>query len=133
MIVSAYSAGIRLMSVTVPCASTQTSRTKQAPWKKIEETTTWETSRWNEKVPRQTMYPAMKRTMNPRSSFHRDCVDPGASSRRMRVVGFVTQAPVLRKILGQIGWRFDPLKLPGRSPPMSEDFLPDPFPDYGPQ
>ena len=25
------------------------------------------------------------------------------------------------------------LKLPGRSPPMSEDFLPDPFPDYGPQ
>jgi hypothetical protein len=36
-------------------------------------------------------------------------------------------------VLHHIGRRFDPLKLPGRSPPMSEDFLPDPFPDYGPQ
>jgi hypothetical protein len=51
----------------------------------------------------------------------------------MRVVGFITQAPGIRNILDHIGRRFDPLKLPGRSPPMSEDFLPDPFPDYGPQ
>jgi hypothetical protein len=53
--------------------------------------------------------------------------------KRMRVVGFITQPPVILKILHHIGRRFDPLKLPGRSPPMSEDFLPDPFPDYGPQ
>jgi hypothetical protein len=34
----------------------------------------------------------------------------------------------------EIGRRFDPLKLPGRSPPMAKDFLPDPFPrTYGPQ
>ena len=52
---------------------------------------------------------------------------------RMRVVGFITQAPVIRKILIHIGRRFDPLKLPGRSPPLSDDFSPDPFPDYGPQ
>jgi hypothetical protein len=52
---------------------------------------------------------------------------------RMRVVGFITQAPVIRKILDHIGRRFDPLKLPGRSPPLWDDFCPDPFPDYGPQ
>jgi hypothetical protein len=52
---------------------------------------------------------------------------------RMRVFGFITQPPIILKILHHIGRRFDPLKLPGRSPPMSEDFLPDPFPDYGPQ
>ena len=28
--------------------------------------------------------------------------------------------------------RFDPLKLPGRSPPLLDGFCPDPFPDYGP-
>ena len=33
---------------------------------------------------------------------------------RMRVVGFITQAPVIRNILGHIGRRFDPLVLPGR-------------------
>jgi hypothetical protein len=33
-----------------------------------------------------------------------------------------------------IGRRFDPLKLPGRSPPLWDDFFPDPFPrTYGPQ
>jgi len=37
------------------------------------------------------------------------------------------------KILDHIGRRFDPLKLPGRSPPLWDDFCPDPFPDYGPQ
>jgi hypothetical protein len=41
--------------------------------------------------------------------------------QRMRVVGFIAQAPVIRKILTHIGRRFDPLKLP------------DPSPDYGPQ
>ena len=51
----------------------------------------------------------------------------------MRVVGFIAQAPVIRKILDHIGRSFDPLKLPGRSPPFLEDFSPDPFPDYGPQ
>jgi hypothetical protein len=30
----------------------------------------------------------------------------------MRVVGFLNQAPVIRKILAHIGRRFDPLKLP---------------------
>ncbi|MDH3382994.1 MAG: hypothetical protein OEM42_02915 [Deltaproteobacteria bacterium] len=53
--------------------------------------------------------------------------------QRMRVVGFIAQAPVIRKILDHIGRSFDPLKLPGRSPPFLEDFSPDPFPDYGPQ
>ncbi len=52
----------------------------------------------------------------------------------MRVVGFITHPPIIRKVLDHVGRRFDPLKLPGRSPPMSEeDFCPDPFPDYGPQ
>jgi hypothetical protein len=36
---------------------------------------------------------------------------------RMRVVGFITQPPVILQILNHIGRRFDPLKLPGRSPP----------------
>ena len=53
--------------------------------------------------------------------------------KRMRVVGFITQAHVIRKILDHIRRRFDPLKLPGRSPPLLDDFCPDPFPDYGPQ
>jgi hypothetical protein len=52
---------------------------------------------------------------------------------RMRVVGFITQPPVILKILHYIGRRFDPLKLPGRSPPLLDHFCPDPFPDYGPQ
>jgi hypothetical protein len=52
---------------------------------------------------------------------------------RMRIVGFITQVPIIRKILDHIGRRFDPLKLPGQSPPLWEDFCPDPFPDYGPQ
>jgi hypothetical protein len=53
---------------------------------------------------------------------------------RMRVVGFITQPPVILKILHHIGRRFDPLKLPGRSPPLSDDFRPDRFPrTYGPQ
>jgi hypothetical protein len=51
----------------------------------------------------------------------------------MRVVGCITQAPVIRKILDHIGRRFDPLNLPGRSPPLWEDCIPNPFPDYGPQ
>ena len=37
---------------------------------------------------------------------------------RMRVVGFIAQAPVIRKILTHIGRHFDPLKLPGRSPSL---------------
>ena len=53
---------------------------------------------------------------------------------RMRVVGFITQPPVILKILHHIGRRFDPLKLPGRSPPLLDPFCPDPFPrTYGPQ
>jgi len=53
---------------------------------------------------------------------------------RMRVVGFIAQAPVIRKILTHIGWCFDPLKLPGRSPPRLDDVSHDPFPrTYGPQ
>ena len=60
---------------------------------------------------------------------------------QMRVVGFITQAPVIRKILDHVGRRFDPLKLPGRSPPLFEEYAHDlypdhahdPFPDYGPQ
>jgi hypothetical protein len=51
----------------------------------------------------------------------------------MRVVGFITQAPVIRKILNHVGRRFDPLKLPGLAPPLGDDFYSDPFPDYGPQ
>jgi hypothetical protein len=52
----------------------------------------------------------------------------------MRVVGFITQAPVIRKILTHIGRREGPLKLPGRSPPLFDDLSPDPFPrTYGPQ
>jgi hypothetical protein len=60
-------------------------------------------------------------------------VDPLLCScgKRMRVVGFITQTSVIRKILDHIGRRFDPLKLPGRSPPLLDDFCPDPFPDYG--
>ena len=53
--------------------------------------------------------------------------------KRMRVVGFITQPPVILKILHHIGRRFDPLKLPGRSPPLLDHFCPGPFPDYGPQ
>lgn len=63
-------------------------------------------------------------------------VDPLLCScgQRMRVVGFIAQAPVIRKILSYIGRRFDPMKLPGRSPPLLEDLSPDPFPrTYGPQ
>jgi hypothetical protein len=41
----------------------------------------------------------------------------------MHVIGFITQAPVIRKILDHTGRRFDPLKLPGRSPPLW-DMLP---------
>lgn len=61
---------------------------------------------------------------------------------KMRVVGFVTQAPVIRKILDHVGRRFEPLKLPGRAPPLFEEHAQDPFPDesahdpfpdYGPQ
>jgi hypothetical protein len=53
---------------------------------------------------------------------------------RMRVVGFITQPTVILKILHHFGWRFDPLKLPGRSPPLLDHFCPDPFPrTYGPQ
>ena len=32
----------------------------------------------------------------------------------MRVVGFITRAPVIRKILDHVGRRFVPLVLPGR-------------------
>jgi coenzyme F420-reducing hydrogenase delta subunit len=45
----------------------------------------------------------------------------------------------VRRLLAEIGLppdtgrRFDPLKLPGRAPPLGDDFYPDPFPDYGPQ
>ena len=46
---------------------------------------------------------------------------------RMRVIGFITQAPVIRKILEHIGRRFDPLVLPGRAPPLFDGFTPDPF------
>jgi len=34
--------------------------------------------------------------------------------QRMRVVGFITQAPVIRKILDHVGRRFEPLVLPSR-------------------
>jgi hypothetical protein len=53
--------------------------------------------------------------------------------QRMRVVGFVTQVPTIRKILAHVGRRFEPLVLPGRAPPLFPEFSPDPFPDYGPQ
>jgi hypothetical protein len=45
----------------------------------------------------------------------------------------LAKPPVIRKILDHIGRRFDPLKLPGRVPPLWDDFFPDSFPDYGPQ
>lgn len=51
----------------------------------------------------------------------------------MRVVAFITQAPVIRKILDHVGRRFDPLKLSGRAPPLFDDSAHNPFPDYGPQ
>jgi len=38
-----------------------------------------------------------------------------------------------RRIIGPIVGRFDPLELPGRSPPLLDEFCPDPFPAYGPQ
>jgi hypothetical protein len=54
--------------------------------------------------------------------------------QKMRVVGFLAQAPVIRNILGHVGRSFDPLKFPGRSPPLFDDFFSDPFPrTYGPQ
>jgi len=53
--------------------------------------------------------------------------------QRMRVVGFITQAPVIRKILDHVGRRFEPPVLPGCAPPLFPEFMPDPFPDYGPQ
>jgi hypothetical protein len=49
------------------------------------------------------------------------------------VAGKKIRAPVILKIPHHIGRRFDPLKLPGRSTPLSDHFRPDPFPDYGPQ
>jgi hypothetical protein len=66
---------------------------------------------------------------------------------RMRVVGFITQASVIRMILDHVGRVFDPLRLPAlvgrlstgferegvRAPPPVDDFSHDPFPDYGPQ
>jgi hypothetical protein len=47
--------------------------------------------------------------------------------------GLHRPGPVIHKILDHIGRRFDPLKLPGRAPPLGDNFFPDPFPDYGPQ
>jgi len=52
---------------------------------------------------------------------------------RMCIVGFITQAPVVRKILHHFGRHFDPLKLLGRSPQLLDHSCHDPFPDYGPQ
>ncbi len=67
---------------------------------------------------------------------------------RMRVVGFITKASAIRKILDHVGRKFDPLRLPGipptslfddtdaipaRAPPRFDDYPHDPFPDYGPQ
>ena len=43
--------------------------------------------------------------------------------QRMRVVGFITQAPVIRKILDHVGRRFEPLVLPGRAPPLFPGIL----------
>lgn len=53
----------------------------------------------------------------------------------MRVVHLhhLAKPPIIRKIFDHIGRRFDPLNLPGRSPPLLDDFRPDPFPDNGPQ
>jgi hypothetical protein len=51
----------------------------------------------------------------------------------MHAVGFITQAPVIRKILNHVGRRFEPLGLPSRAPSLFPEFSPDPFPDYGPQ
>jgi hypothetical protein len=51
------------------------------------------------------------------------CVSSGSSPRHMSSARFKDH----------IRRRFDPLKLPGRSPPLGDDFFPDPFPDYGPQ
>jgi hypothetical protein len=52
----------------------------------------------------------------------------------MPIVGFITLATVTRKIPDHIGRCFDPLKLPGRLPPLWDEFSPDPFPrTYGPQ
>ncbi len=39
--------------------------------------------------------------------------------------GFHRPGPGNRKILTHIGQRFDPLKLPGRSPTLFDDFFPD--------
>ncbi len=49
------------------------------------------------------------------------------------VVGFITQAPVIRQILDHVGRCFELLKLPGRTPQLYNDFAHDPFLDYGPQ
>jgi hypothetical protein len=51
----------------------------------------------------------------------------------MNVVGFITQAPVIREILDHAGRRFEPLVLPGRAPPFLPEGSPDRFPGYGPQ
>jgi hypothetical protein len=51
----------------------------------------------------------------------------------MRVVGFITQAPVIRKILDHVGLRFEPLVLPDCAPLLFPEFSLDPFPDYGSQ
>ena len=66
----------------------------------------------------------------------------------MRVVGFITKASAIRKILDHVGRKFDPLRLPAipatslfdpedgvpsRAPPGSDEYAHDPFPDYGPQ
>lgn len=59
---------------------------------------------------------------------------PCRCGQRMRVVGFITQVPTIRKILHHVGQRFEPLKLPGRAPPLFDYFLNDPFPmTNGPQ
>ncbi|MEK6779236.1 MAG: hypothetical protein AABY80_06150 [Candidatus Deferrimicrobiota bacterium] len=49
-----------------------------------------------------------------------------------KVVGFITQAPIIRKNIYHVGWYFGTLKLPMRAPPLWDDFFPDQFPDYGP-
>ena len=46
---------------------------------------------------------------------------------------FETERIHLSAIAAHVGRSFDPLKLPGRLPPLVDDFSPDPFPDYGPQ
>jgi hypothetical protein len=40
---------------------------------------------------------------------------------RTRVVVFITHPPIIRKVLDHIGRRFDPVKLPGQSPPLLDD------------